>query len=129
MCPVELYARLTSGIAQMRPTFSLRIAHPMSEGWLLADPAGFASYFQVRSSQIPREPESLTNAKAAVLHLCSASRSRDIRRDMVVKGSQTGPLYVHRINEFATTRWDVESAAQNSDSLRRALDRIRQLPD
>jgi hypothetical protein len=57
----------------------------------------------------------------------SQSRSRSIREAMAV-GHRTGPLCVPRINEFATTRWSVEAAAQNSDSLRRALDRIRQLP-
>jgi hypothetical protein len=83
----------------------------------------------VNLSQIPRDPEALRNAKAVVLQLCSASRSRDVRRDMVAHRGNPAPLYVHRINEFATSRWDVEAAAQNSDSLGRALERIRQLPE
>jgi hypothetical protein len=99
----------------------------MSEAWLLADPQGFADYFGVKNNQVPRDPETLPNAKEVVIRLCSQSRSRLIRADMAV-GYRTGPLYVPRINEFATTRWSVEAAAQNSGSLRRALDRIRQLP-
>ncbi|MGB0876606.1 MAG: hypothetical protein ACPGXI_06030 [Mycobacterium sp.] len=126
-CPLILHARLTAGIINTHRSFLLRIAHPMAEGWLLADTAGFAGYFGVKLAQVPRDPESLTNAKDTVLRLCSSSRSRDIRRDMVV-GSKTGPLYVHHVNEFAAKHWNVETAAQNSDSLRRALGRIRQLP-
>lgn len=127
-CPKELYQRLTSGIVTPSPSFLLRIAHPMSEAWLLADQSGFSRYFQVRSARIPRDPETLANPKQTVLRLCAESRSRDIRRDMVVQETKTGPLYVHRINEFAMTSWDVEAAASSSDSLRRALHRIRQLP-
>jgi hypothetical protein len=126
-CPAQLRSRLMAHIINPPPSFLLRIAHSMSESWLLADPDGFAGYFGVKRAQIPRSPETLPNAKEVVIRLCSESRSRSIRQDMAV-GHRTGPLYVPRINEYATTRWNAETAAQNSDILRRALDRIRQLP-
>src|SRR6266568_1792509 len=39
-CPVNLYLKLTRALNVVSPNFLLRIVHPMSEGWLLADPEG-----------------------------------------------------------------------------------------
>lgn len=127
-CPVTLHARLTAKIDAMSPNFLLRVVHPMTEGWLLADPAGFAEYFSVRVSGIPRDPDSLMHPKQTVLGLCAKSLSSGMRKDMVAPGGRPGPLYVLRINEFASTHWNVIAASEVSDSLRRAVDRIRQLP-
>lgn len=127
-CPVDLVARLTAGIGELSPSFLLRIAHPMTEAWLLADRDGFADYFKVRRHDLPVSPETLPHPKHAVLSLCANSRSRDIRHDVVTKEGKTGPLYTRRMNEFARTHWSVESASAISDSLRRAVDRIRELP-
>ena len=127
-CPVILRARLTAGISSWHPQFSLRIAHSMSEAWLLADREGFAEYFKVPSTRIPRDPESLPNAKHTLFALCSRSRSKAIRKDVTTSGTRTGPLYVIRINEFASTVWNVAEAESVSDSLRRAIVRIGQIP-
>ncbi|WP_157126124.1 hypothetical protein [Nocardia mikamii] len=127
-CPVELYKQLTDSVAPLSPLFLLRVVHPMSEGWLLADREGFAEYFNVRVAEVPRNPESLVHPKRTVLQLCSKSRSRSITRDMVALGERAGPRYVVRVNEFAASKWNVENAASNSESLRRALERIRSLP-
>ncbi|MGV9975405.1 hypothetical protein [Nocardia beijingensis] len=125
-CPVKLYSELTAAIS-VSPSFLLRIVHPMSEGWLLADPEGFSEYFGVRISDVPRAPELLAHPKKTVLQLCSRSRSRSVSRDMVAPGERTGPRYTVRINDFAMTRWDVSNAVANSDSLKRAVERIRSL--
>jgi hypothetical protein len=127
-CPVDLRSRLMAQVQQVSPSFLMRIVHPMSEGWLLADRRGFAKFFHVRSSDIPRDPEALTNPKEAVLRLCARSRLRGIRSDMVASGGRTGRLYVVQMNAFATTAWNVGEASENSDSLRRAVERIRDLP-
>lgn len=100
----------------------------MSEAWLLADRDGFADYFRVPAARIPRDPEELPNAKQTLLGLCGRSRSRTIREEVTVSGTRPGPLYVTRINEFASTAWNVAEAASASESLRRAVHRIRQIP-
>lgn len=128
-CPVELRSRLTAGMGGMNPQFCLRIAHSMSEAWLLADREMFAEFFGVAVSRIPPNPEILEHAKRTVLALCSQSRSRTIRSDMTTSRQQTGPLYVARINEFASTRWRPLEAANSSESLRRAISGIAQLPE
>jgi hypothetical protein len=102
-CPKKLHARPTSGIGPLSASFLLRIVHPMTEGWLLADSKGFADYFQIKESRVTREPEGLTNAKQAILALCANSRSRALRQEIVTQDSKVGPLYAVRINEFAAT--------------------------
>ncbi len=126
-CPVALSRTLLADVGEVSSRFQLRIAHSMTEAWLLADQQGFADYFGVSAGKIPRDPESLPHAKKAVLQLCADSRLRAIRQDMVTSAGETGPLYVQRINEFASQTWDVESARSNSDSLQRAVERLKEM--
>lgn len=127
-CPVRLRAELTAQISTWSPNFRLRIAHSMTEAWLLADRDGFADFFRVKIGQVPKEPEGLSHAKRELLRLCAASRARSVRRDMVRSIGEAGPLYVKLLNDFASTRWDARRAAANSDSLRRAIQSIQDLP-
>lgn len=120
-CPVQLRSRLLSGITDLSPTFHLGIAHSMTEAWLMADRRGFATYFHVSFDAIALDPESLRHAKRELLHLCANSRLRAIRDEVVSSDGQTGPLYVSRLNDFASSRWNVLAAAKNSQSLKRAL--------
>lgn len=39
-CPVRLRQYLLGQVGALSPSFFLRIVHPMTEGWLLADAAG-----------------------------------------------------------------------------------------
>lgn len=127
-CPVTLMRRLTASLSVPNPNFVLRIAHSMTEAWLLADAEGFAKYFRVRRALIPSDPEGLKHAKQSLLQICTASSSRALRRDVVTSDGQTGPLYVRQINEFAAGHWDVAAASRNSPSLARAIQAIRGLP-
>lgn len=127
-CPVDLRNSLTSTVSSTNHRFSLRIAHTMTEAWLLADRQGFARFFRVRIALVPTDPEAIAHAKQHLLGICSQSSSRALKADIVTPSGKTGPLYVARINEFARSHWDVVSAAEASPSLRRALDAIRSLP-
>jgi hypothetical protein len=125
VCPVALSQRLLTqeGIGPSR--FQLRLAHSMTEAWLLADRRGFAAHFQVRRERVPVDPEGVVHAKREVLRLCADSRSRNVREAMVTQEGEVGPLYVSTIDAFAREHWDVGAAAESSPSLRRAIDRIR----
>jgi hypothetical protein len=127
VCPVELRRHLLDGIHELSAQFRLRLAHSMTEAWLLADARSFSQYFQVPVATIARDPETLPHAKREVLRLCSNSRSREIRSAMVSSDGDVGPLYVARINEYARDHWNVDEALQSSPSLRRAVDAIRTL--
>jgi len=124
-CPVALRRKLeptpVPGTA-----FQLRIAHSMSEAWLLGDRHGFASYFRVPVNRVTADPDSLPHAKRTVIDLCGGSRSKEVRKDMVASDGKAGPLYVARLNEFAAGEWDIEAAMAASGSLRRAVSRLRE---
>jgi hypothetical protein len=126
-CPVALRNRLLAGLAPNESKFALRVAHSMTEAWLLADTDGFAEYFSISRAILPNDPDGLLHAKHEVLRLCARSRSRQVRHDMVRGPDEPGQLYVTRINEFARTKWNVEVAAESSRSLARALDAVRRL--
>lgn len=126
-CPVHLRARLL-GEGQEHDLFLLRIACTMTEAWLMADRKGFAEYFHVSIDVVPPAPEELVHAKRTLLGLCLRSRSRDIREEVARDEHHPGPLFVSHLNEFARTRWDVEAAARNSPSLRRAVTAITAIP-
>lgn len=125
-CPVTLREEL---LGAMTPSvgFLLRLAHSMTESWLLADRQGFSTYFRVAEASIPLDPDQLPHAKRTLLNLCERSRSRLIRSAMVRGDGEVGPLYVTTVNDFATNSWSVDRAVEHSDSLRRAVDRIREL--
>ena len=123
-CPVQLRESLLSDLDSISPYFELRLAHSMTEAWLLADASGFAKFFQVSQARIPRDPEKLVHAKQEVLNQCRRSRSRRVREGMTAGNSEIGPLYVEMINRFAREEWNVARAMERSESLERAVRRI-----
>lgn len=127
-CPVQLRDRLLNTVAATNQRFQLRIAHTMTEAWLMADPASFSQYFKVSRGKIPLSPESVPHAKQTLLALCLASRSRTIREEVAHDETTAGPLFTEHINEFARMHWDVGVAATNSPSLRRALAALSEMP-
>ncbi|MGK2350720.1 hypothetical protein [Cutibacterium sp. V947] len=127
-CPVALRQQLLHGIPDNR-LFTLRLVHCMTESWLMADTEGFAHYFKVSPDIIPRNVENpKKHAKHTLLTLCLRSKSRDIREEVAHDSTTAGELFVLHLNEFATHHWDVEAAAQNSPSLRRAVAALSSMP-
>lgn len=126
-CPVVLRSQLMANVDIASPNFVLRIVHPMTEAWLMADAESFSRFFGVRRGDLPTDPESLSNAKSSVLALCARSRSKVVRSDMVTAAGKTGPLYVSRMNEFAEQVWRVDEAVEVSTSLRRAVVALRRI--
>ena len=92
-------------------------------------PRGLCRLFQGAVHRHPtRRPGGTPQRQACLAGLFNRSRSRAIRKDVTASGSRTGPLYVTRINEFAAKIWNVAEGESASDSLRRAVVRIRQIP-
>lgn len=114
---------------------SFRVAVRQMEAWLLADHQRFASFFSVRQSAVPHDPDDLPDAKAALLAAIARSRRREIREDMLPRagsGRRVGPAYTSRIIEFATDveyGWRPEVAAGRSPSLAKCLTRLDSLID
>ncbi len=115
------------------PLMCFRIAVREIEAWLMADRERFASFFRVRLSSVPADPELLDAPKETMIELSRKSRSRDIRLDMVPRpgsGRKIGPAYVSRLIAFVSDTqkgWRPYRAAQSSVSLKRCLARMREL--
>ncbi|MDO4899519.1 hypothetical protein [Actinomyces sp.] len=125
-CPVHLREQLV-GSRSHGDGFELRLACTMTEAWLLADVRGFSAYFKVPMIRLPQAPDDLPHAKRELLVLCQRHSPRSIRGDMVRPDGTTGPLYVQRINEFASRHWDVKQACVRSPSLARSVTRLAAL--
>jgi hypothetical protein len=110
----------------------LRVVVPQIEAWLLADTERMAQFLGVRQAIVPARPETLPNAKAALIALAAKSRKSAVRDDMVPRpgaGRMVGPAYTSRIVQFSGSPdwWRPEVAAARAPSLSRCLERTRQL--
>jgi len=127
-CPVELRRRLDPGVGHDHRPFRLRIAHTMTEAWLMADRKGFASHFGVKVGAVLVDVEALSHGKEELLRLCAASRYKWVREDVVAEDGGAGPLYVKSLNDFAMRSWDVGAASAQSPSLLKAIERLAEIP-
>ena len=112
------------------PRMCLRIAVREVESWLLADSEKLAGFLSVSPDLIPRDPESVADPKAMMVALAARSRLRAVREDMVPRpGSRRviGPAYPSRLIEFADKHWRPQIALRCSDSLNRAVRRLRSI--
>lgn len=101
-----------------------RVAVREAEAWLLADRASLARYLRVSAALVPRDPETLPEAKQTLVDLARRSRNRAVREDMVPRagsGRQVGAGYTARVIEFVTSSWQPATAATTSASLNRCL--------
>ncbi|WP_448384543.1 hypothetical protein [Desulfosoma sp.] len=119
-----------SWLPELAPYLCFRVAVRQVEAWLMADAQTLAAYLRVAPQRIPSDPETLENAKIAMVNLARQSSRSDIRRDMVPRersGRVVGPAYTSRMIEYAERHWRPKVAAQRADSLRRAIDCIKHL--
>jgi hypothetical protein len=104
-----------------------RIVVRAIEAWLLADRSSLAKFFRVSEKRVPLDPEQLVDPKGAMIQLCSLSRRRDLKEDMLPRrgsGARVGPAYASRLAEFAEKEWRPRVAAKSSDSLHRCIKRL-----
>ncbi len=94
----------------------------------MADRKGFASHFGVKVGVVPVDVEALPHGKGELLRLCATSRYKWVREDVVAEDGGAGPLYVKSLNDFATHSWDVRAASTQSPGLRRAIERLAEIP-
>jgi hypothetical protein len=96
------------------------------ESWLLADSHGLATYLRVNVQVMPEQPDQLADPKATLVGITRRSKSTDIKSRIVPRARSTakqGPDYNSCLSTFVRQSWDIESAAERSPSLRRAVAR------
>jgi hypothetical protein len=110
--------------------FIFRIAVMEVESWVMAHREAFAEFMAVSSDRIPKKPDELDDPKRSLLSLAAHSRSSRLRTDLLPASGSTatvGPDYNNRLSQFIHTGWNVFEAEKNSESLRRAVLRIKEL--
>lgn len=118
-------------LANPSPQMQLRIAVPEVEAWFLADRERAARWLGVRVGAVPEEPESLRDAKRALVDLCQRTSRKAVRQDIIPRpgsGRAVGPGYASQVIQFvgdAETGWRPEAAAERAPSLGRCLLRLR----
>lgn len=125
-CPKALIADWLP--VPLHPNLLFRVAVREVESWLLADRANIARYFGISDQRVPADTDALLDAKAALIDLARRSRLRELRNGIVPKGGSTakqGPDYNGRLIPFVQSLWDVRSAANNSPSLARTVERLK----
>ncbi|WP_446008758.1 hypothetical protein [Candidatus Electrothrix sp.] len=112
--------------------FIFRIAVMEVESWVMAHREAFAEFIGVSLDRVPRKPDELDDPKRFLLALAVRSRFSRLRADLVPAFGSTatvGPDYNNRLSGFIRTHWNVFEAEKNSESLRRAVVRIRELAE
>lgn len=108
---------------------SFRVVVRQIESWLLADRDRFASFFSV-TRDVPDDPDSLPDAKQALLEAIRRSRRKAVKEDMLPRegsGRRVGAGYTSRLIEFASDPaegWRPDPAAKRSPSLASCLRRL-----
>ncbi|MBQ9455857.1 MAG: DUF4276 family protein [Thermoguttaceae bacterium] len=122
-CAPALVQEWLGGLSH--PNFLFRVAVHEVESWLLADRENFADFFKVPLSKIPLNPDSEENPKEIIFELARKSKNAMIRKEVPpVKLAHAGVSYVSIVTQFIETQWSVLNAAENSPSLKKALQRV-----
>jgi hypothetical protein len=124
-CAPELVGRL----APKMPTgLCLIIAVRQTEAWLLAHRSAIAAHLHVAISRVPPSPESLVDAKTAIVDLARRSRRTEIRDTIVPtqgSGRRVGVGYTSHMQKFIQERWAPNEAARTSPSLAKIMQRLQ----
>lgn len=115
------------------PYMCFRLVVRSIEAWLLADRDRIAKFLGVRQNLIPADPDAIADPKRTLVDLARQSRRRALRSDIVPRdgsGRSVGPLYTTRMIEFIQDEragWRADHALDISVSLKRCMERLRQL--
>ena len=103
-----------------------RVAVREIESWLLADRTAIAKFLNVSPAKITRDPETLTDPKAYLLSLAEQGAREVKNRLLPSRGSSAkqGLGYSDCLAEFVMKKWSPARAAECSDSLRKARERL-----
>jgi len=104
------------------PNLIFRVAVREVEAWLLADRKNFSLWTGLSEVNIPKNSEQEEDPKALLINLIKKSRKRLLKEDILpAPNAKLGPNYNGRMIEFVNNHWDIEKAAENCNSLKKAI--------
>lgn len=124
-CAPDLVRRLIT----FPPTdlFYFRIAVREIEAWLIADRKGFSKFLSIPTNRIPFNSEGIMNPKEKIISWAHQSRKRKIKGLIPTGSYSIGPEYNKILSEFIWHYWDIEEACKHNNSLKRTVDRIKEI--
>ena len=124
-CPVAVRSMLSSKTPGESPDLLIRIVDQCIESWILADRQGVAEFCERPIASV-RPCDS--RPKDHLLRLFHKAQFKDA---VLREGGKLafGPAYAIHLWCLMTHHWSIERAAAESDSLRRALERLTDLHD
>ena len=123
ICPTKLINDWLK--SPMHPNLIFRVAVKEIESWVLADRESFAKYLGIDKSKIPNETDSLESPKKKIFSLVENCPKRDIRKAILpFEGAKIGPDYNGELIQFVYKSWNMHSASENSQSLRRIIQKL-----
>lgn len=129
-CPVELRRSLLPGGSV--ESVLLRVCDNEIESWILADDRAFSRFFNMPLAKV-ESPDGV-DAKERMLrsvYRLRTSNAQDFAREPSKHSGKYrfGSRYHTLIRRFIDEEWDAQRAAQRSDSLKRAVQRLGELHD
>lgn len=141
-CPLELRAEWLAG-TEPPEQLMFRICVDEAESWLMADREGLARHLLIDRELIPQatqlDPRNPQNREIRLPYkpslylmreLAAQSASQEIKRQLTPKKlAKKGPEYNAALLPFIQHQWNIEVAAQQSYSLRKAMAHIERLEE
>ena len=123
---------IRTALPKASPLMCFRVAVREAEAWLLGDREVLARALGIPTSQIPDQPETLSDPKFTIVNLARRSKKRAVRDGLVpVQGSgiSIGPEYAAWIIDFVQSDWDPRRAIESNGvpSLGRAFRALQRL--
>ena len=114
---------------------AINIAVDEGEAWLMADKKNFSDYFGLKLSLIPDKKENSHELSESIPYKTSLyflqqlvphSRKKKVLNNLTCeRPGKKPPTYNALWAEFIEKHWDIDIASHNSDSLLRAITRVR----
>jgi len=130
-CPVEI---LENNFSVEKRDACINLIDDEVESWLGADARTFASYFKADlnrlNSALKKKPTSeFCPPFKSSLYLSEVisqtSSSSELRRAFKLESGRKNSQYNSYMIDFINKAWSIEEACENSDSLQRAIERIK----
>ena len=133
-CVLELLKRHTKN-GWKKKQLAINIAIDEGETWLMADRKGFAQYFGIKLCAIPDKKKNAIELSSSfpyktslyfLKELVPLSKKKKVLETLgCERPGKKPPTYNTLWPEFIERHWNIGEAIKNSDSLARAVDRIK----
>ena len=107
-----------------------RVAVREIESWILADRKEWADFIDIPERNFQEFPDDLEDPKRFLLNVLRKKGKKKFHKEMLPRGdAHIGPRYNEILCDFIKNRWSPSRAADNSPSLKRALDALGKIPN